>query len=235
MNEKLYVLKNYENTAIIFGKIHMTGMTYIADNLTNGTIPAIDVIIDLIKDFALSEIGSTNVDLSLIEFLALSGTGGELANQLSPETLIFLKEMENICKEYINVCMLEVDKDMWDIADNLNDVFNYLEYRINKSFLPANEKIMLLATISVLSYNYNFWAEVFTTSSNTWKTWWLSVNYNVNDVRKYSSNGDWISAAYNGATSGFLSGLSFEQTGWGSIMASLFSSAICAIYPKPLK
>lgn len=234
MNKELFVLKNFMNPYIKFGDKHRNGIDVIIGNLSSGIVPDINTLITLINNYVTSETEAMELDLSFIDSIAISGAKVSYPDRMSKASLNFVKEMEDYSKNYVNVCLCNPGKDMWDISEIINDGLNYIIYRVMKAGLSQNEEMILLVGLTVLQNNYNYWAEIFTGSTSEWQTWWLSVGFDIHNIRKSACDENWILNTANGAMTGCSSALSNDISGWGAVIASLFAKLVCAIYPDQL-
>jgi len=186
----------------------------------------------LIHNFIISESSSSNIDLSFLEALAYSGTSKSYQNKLGQDAVKFVTEMESLTMEFTKIGITEGIDDMWDIPDTLNNAIKYFSFNVRRAGLSSDDLLVISSGTAILSSGYAYWAEKFNSPSNNWKTWWTSVGYDINVMRKKSATGEWLFQAASGGMSGVVAGKGFQLTGWGAVAASVFNVAIFAIYPE---
>jgi len=231
MNEKIFILRCFGQPEEADITLHPEGLAFISNHLTQAVIPDIYDLMDLIKQFISNKSSEFNHDLSFINTISYSGIKLSFINKLSPDAKVFVSEMEHLVKDFMRIYLIDEVNDIYGIPDEYCGTIDYLEFKISNSLLNPEEMNLLLNGIGILRVSYNYWTNIFTSESNVWKTWWASVGYNVNDIRKYSNNGDWIIASYNAAMEGLQIGKIYNMTGWGSVAGALFAASICAIFP----
>jgi hypothetical protein len=233
MNEKIYILKSFEQPIEIKIVLHSEGLDYISNHLTQDVIPGIDDILGLVKQYLLTKNSDEN-SLYFVDIIEIESIKDSYINNLSSEAKSFVYEMNNFVTDFMKIYLINGVNDIYELPGEFSGAIDYLEYKISNSNLSSQEKDALVYGVEILRSSYNYWTNIFTSQTNSWKTWWTSVNYNISDVRSYSNNGDWIISSISAAIAGCQVGEIYNLSGWGSIASSLFAASICAIFPNPI-